>query len=104
MKCMVELGTRGSPPRPLLKMKRNMSDLSDDDIDLDDEEDLAPDLLEQVQRLQAHIDRREHDHIVHSRGRRRQIEEWMDERALRRRVDYLDAWTRDDRHRERLGR
>ncbi|HEY5679053.1 MAG TPA: hypothetical protein VIS55_03200 [Pseudomonadales bacterium] len=62
-------------------------------FDEDDEEGLSPHILEQVRRLQARIDRREslrREHVARSRGLRRRLEDWEEQRALRSSVDYLE--------------
>jgi hypothetical protein len=67
-----------------------MTEIFDDE---DDEEGLSPQILEQVRRLQARIDRREslrREHLARSRGLRRRLEDWEEQRALRSSVDYLE--------------
>lgn len=62
------------------------------DDDIDGEEDLSPELMVMIQRLQNHIDQRETHRVRQPREQdwRRRIEDWDDRRSLRRHVDYLD--------------
>ncbi len=74
----------------LPRIESEMTEIFDED---DDEEELPPQILEQVRRLQARIDRREslrREHLARSRGLRRRLEDWEEQRALRSSVDYLE--------------